>query len=222
MSSAAAPTSTAPRKNCTCNNCHEPFRRRELDSHFLCATCRTIPGVSGYRDPAKRGLESGSQAYWDRTATQLNIVRDGDEPPPSSPATSNEPPSEGAERPKLHSEVATWIDDVFGAPIESDVKVYLLALQKCADYGTAANIFPGRDAIAAKLNWSTKKVRNVEAQAIKAGWIRTHQRLRNGWRRSSMLYQLLRPTSAAHGPWSGPDQIQNRKGTTTANSLKGH
>lgn len=235
MSSASAvPTNTTPRKTCTCNNCDEPFARRELDSCFLCATCRTIPGVSGYRDPSKRGIQTGSPAYWERTKNQLNIVRD-DEPIPTSPAASRSSDVEQSRKPdedrtsdtgdrpaRRLSEVEKWLEDVFRAPIESDVKVYLLRLQKCADYGTAVNIFPGRDAIAAALGWSTKKVRNVEAQAIKAGWIRTHHRLRNGWRRTSMLYQLLRPEGAPHGAWSGPDQMQNRKHTTIANSWNSH
>jgi len=210
MSGASVPTSSTPsKKTCHCNHCDKPFARRELDAHFLCATCRVIPGVSGYRDPSKRGLESGSPEYWEQTKHQLNIVRD-DDPAPTSPTTSDT----GARPAKLLSEVEKWKADVFAAPIDSDLKLYLLWLLTCADYGTAVNIFPGRDAIAAALKWSTKKVRSVEKEAVKAGWIRTHQRLSQGWRRATMLYQLLRPASAAHGAWSGPDEIQSRKGTT--------
>lgn len=42
--------------------------------HERTQASRPIPRQSGYRDPNKRELDSGSQEYWDRTQDQLNIV----------------------------------------------------------------------------------------------------------------------------------------------------
>src|SRR5688572_28369015 len=72
----AIPTGTTNKKPCFCNNCREPFTRRELDSHFLCTTCRTRPDVRGHRDPNKRGLAAGSPAYYNDTLGQLRLVTD--------------------------------------------------------------------------------------------------------------------------------------------------
>lgn len=243
-SDTAAPTNTAPPKNCTCNNCHEPFARRALDSHFLCATCRTIPGVKGYRDPTKRGLESGSPAYWDGTLGQLRMVTDAglvdghgrliesyatngaERVDPTNASAPLQEPANGVPTESKHTEsapaneFAKWRAAVYSSPrLDDDVRLLLIRQADQADFLTGGNCFERQTTLAAALGVTVYEIRRRQAIAIEQGWMRLLPMV-VGFRRSSSLIQFLRPAYAEGGPWEGPIIFSKRKGAKLAKSFK--
>ncbi len=205
---ATAATSTTPkRSSCFCNHCNTPAKRTELDGRFLCATCRTIPGIRGYRDPNKRGLERdingrNSVDYWNATRHQLNVVTE-DNPAPVTPRPPVDP--EPAAKPqRALTEVEKWRDAVSVSALLPEVKLCLLRLEQLwGDYRTGASICPTEQAIAAALGCTRWQVRRFLRLA--GGWVALLplKRRRSG-ENSVHLYQLRRPVGAKHGPWEGP------------------
>ena len=197
------------KKNCFCNHCKNEFARRELDAHFLCVTCRAIPGVGGYRDVSKRGIDSGSPAYWEATKDQLNIVgadEDMARRPPTKtqervPAPITKPRDE---RPQ--TEFQKWRLSVYASSLAADVKLCLLCLAEWGDYETGANIFPSEQAIAAALGLTRWQVRRL--LRLGRDWaVPLRTKRQKGSRGDSVnLYQLRRPADAKYGPWNGPSR----------------
>lgn len=172
-------TKQRPTTGTFCNHCHTSAPRRDLDPHFLCAACRQIPGVTGYRDPSKRGLDAGTPDYWERTRDQLNIVADEESTPvpaTTSPATSKrvvcevwDPVREefvetDPEPAPPGGTLRAWRRDVFAASgLESDVKLILLALAEAADWSgdtEGGNAFPSQRTLARRLGWTTWRVQS--------------------------------------------------------------
>src|SRR5712671_2019030 len=140
---------------CVCNHCNTPQHRRDLDRHFLCAECRKLPGVTGYRDPNKRGLDSGGPEYWADTLAQLNIVGDEVAEQPTIAAASTP-----AKRSGQLTQVEQWRDSVCTSTLMPEVKLMLLrAEQLYGDYGTGASIFPPERELAAALGGTQKQLR---------------------------------------------------------------
>jgi hypothetical protein len=205
-----------------CNHCREAFPLRDLDQHFLCATCRTIPGVKGYRDPNKRGLDTGTPAYWEATKHQLNIVTD--DAPASTPPVDPAPAEKRIKRETWDEgrgafvvtypdpeppggTLAQWRHDVFAADLTSDTKLLLLALAESADWSgptEGGNCFPSLSTLKARLNWTTWRVRKELERAT--DWVQVSEVARVTPRgtfvRTSNLYQLRWP-DGRHLPAGG-------------------
>lgn len=208
-------TSTKHRstKGTFCNHCHTPTPRRDLDEHFLCAACRQLPGVTGYRDPNRRGLDAGTPDYWERTRDQLHVITDEESAPVSATKSlakakqvvcevwdpvrqdfvqtdpEPEPPS---------GTLREWRRDVFAAPgLESDVKLILLALGEAADWSgdtEGGNAFPSQRTLARRLGWTMWR---VQTRLQRAGlWVRVwavEVPTGDTFVRTSNLYQLRWP-----------------------------
>ncbi len=163
-----------------CNHCKLPAgKRSDLDAHLLCATCRVVPGVRGWRDPKTRGIESGSPAYLKQNPIR-NIITDDitDDAPPTSTIVSagvrtwtedadgNVIPTT-PERPG--GTLQGWREAVFASKVCDRVKVLLLKLADCADYDTeptpGGNCFPSLRKLAEALGWSVTRVRRTITEA---------------------------------------------------------
>jgi hypothetical protein len=201
----------ASKKSCFCNHCRGEYSRRALDEHFLCATCRALPGVQGYRDPNKRGLENGGPEYWDRHKGQLNIVDDGEQPAvgartPTFSRVVCEQWDEAtgafvvvpmpAEAP-LGGTVEAWRLDLLAArELSAGVKVALVRLSLYGDYTSGGNIFPSQRELADKIGLTVKPTRRLLATARHRGWVRVIAVERwtgQTFERTSNTYQLCWP-----------------------------
>jgi len=168
----ASATQTKVRSRLFCNHCNKSAdKRSDLDARLLCAQCRTIPGVRGYRDPSKRGLEGGSPEYlkhnpirnvitddgvaagrvemvarWDAATGNVTVV-------PKAPAI-------------IGGTLKQWRLDAFRADaLNSDAKLLLIKLADHADYDTeptpGGNCFPSVSTLAKELGWPETRVRRT-------------------------------------------------------------
>ncbi len=203
-------------KTCFCNHCKKDgFKRSQLNEELLCATCAAIPGVRGWRDPNKRGLQSGSQAYWDATKGQLHVIGD-EQPSPASPGASGakhltvERWDDGSgafvveyDGPAPLEEpggtLEQWRKNVFASQdVNSDAKVLLLKLADHADWTAltvGGNCFPSISTLAEALGWTKARVlRSIEG--VRGSWVTVHGVERWNGRtieRTSNLYELRWP-----------------------------
>ena len=195
-------------KGCWCNHCRAAKTRRDLDEHFLCATCRAIPGVRGYRDPSKRGLERDGNGrntvdYWNATLHQLTIVGDDEgEPTAAAPATSQ--PDQSKQRPKrLKKQVTVW-EEYRGAVLERPDLTYadklvFIELARWADHDDGGNCAPTLADIAKRygrpIQWAKLHVRRLRVRGVIEV---IPLRSRRGWAQN--LYRFI-----GHG-FEGPNE----------------
>ena len=184
-------TAQKVRSKLYCNNCRRSVaHKRDLDERWLCVECRVLPGVRGYQDPNKRGLQSGSLAYWEATKGQLTVVGD-DEPVARAPAAPSHQRRvtveridevsgeitvefDGPEPPEqLGGTLKSWRKDVFAAKQSSDRKVLCLALAEWAQWSgptEGGNVFPSVSEVAKKLGWARTRVHRT-IQEVRGAWI---------------------------------------------------
>ena len=196
----AAKKSTA--KPCYCNHCNEPHHRRELDAHFLCPKCRALPGVRGYRDPNKRGLEKQGAAglttaeWLDETSVLVEedgVFRYKNKPEPAKDDREREITSPGRT-------ISQWRRAVLADPaLPAELKVLLVRLSLSGDWKTGANIWPSHDTLAEMIGRTAKQVRTWLADAQRRGWIAITPRTPKGRGQTSNLYVLRWPEPLALG-----------------------
>ncbi len=183
---------------CFCNHCRKELDRRQLNHRFLCGDCATIPGVQGYRDPRKRGLESGSAEYWKAYEHSLNIVRDEWPSGVGQAAAPTEGAARGDSKRGRASYLREWQVGMLAEPnLDADVKVVLIRLSLFADWKTGANCWPSHKTLALGVGHTVKQVRNLLTAAERSGWIAVKPRQQKGRGRTTNLYELRKPEASA-------------------------
>jgi hypothetical protein len=185
-----------------CNRCKQtPAHRRDLDERWLCAKCRVIPGVTGYRDPKMVGIKGGSPEYL-KLNPITSIITD-DAPAPNAGVRHWTEDADGNVIPNrseiLGGTLRAWRGDVFAARVASDVKVLLLKLADHADYDTeptpGGNCFPSLRTLAEELGWPATRVRRTIA-AARYSWlliVEVEVSVGDGIKRASNQYLLRWP-----------------------------
>jgi hypothetical protein len=216
-------SNTKTRRSLYCNHCKQPAARRsDLNDRLLCATCATIPGVPGYWNPSKRGLDPrygtnlNGDAYWraNEEALRRSIVSDEpNEPAGATPAPSQ---SSGTPAPRQRKpQTATqarfkaWTHDVSAAHnLSGDAKNLARVIGDRADFRTGDNAWPALATLATNTGGTVKRVKRLVRELVTAGWVEVvHRRLKG--RHTSNRYALRWPDGRTVVP------VEHESGTPT-------